>query len=311
MTGGFNANVPARKPRTRIGQVLTELTSEPDAGAVDSGERTPSPMPETTNGADVAPAVETRAAADPEVAETAVAAPEPNAPRIPPKERAGREQDASRLAAGRDRVASLRERLAHAARAPVAATEPKRAAAAVLEVIDDLRARLAKAMAERVEMADALEDTRAELARARSDIEKERKVRTAVEARAEERAKIAADAVAEAEALASERDQVLSELAEQRRLDDEQAALLAEAEAVLERRDEERQAAAEERAELRDALEARAVQLSEMDSRLDAAAADYARLEARCQELEGQVTALTEAREALESLEATVNRPGS
>ena len=31
MKSGFDANVPVRKPRTAIGRVLTELTTEPEA----------------------------------------------------------------------------------------------------------------------------------------------------------------------------------------------------------------------------------------------------------------------------------------
>src|SRR5690606_14233912 len=49
--------------------------------------------------------------------------------------------EASRLASGRERIAALRARLAAVARPPVEDTEPKRTAAAVREVVEDLRAR--------------------------------------------------------------------------------------------------------------------------------------------------------------------------
>lgn len=329
MKGGFDANVPARKPRTRIGQVLTELASGVEEDAADAAdgvvaERAPARAPEAGNGNEAAPAAatapkgpETRKpeatpkepeTGEPEAAPAAAPASRSKGETQPSGTPSGTPQTASRLAVGRERVASLRERLAQAARSPVVGAEPKRSAAAVLEVVEDLRARLDAAMRERAELAETLDQTRAEVARAHTDLEKERKLRTAVEAQAEERAKIAADAVTEAEALAAERDQVLSELTEQRRLDDEQAALLAEAEAVLERRDEERAAAAEERASLRDELEVHAVELSEMESRIQAREDDLTRVEARCRELEAEVAQLTEAREALEALEATVNR---
>jgi chromosome segregation ATPase len=307
MTGGFDSNVPARKPRTRIGQVLTELTSgvEPDTAETEAQSATPAP--DAPNGAPVP-----RATVEQPVAPTAAAPAPPAGPQraetTPRSQSISTPQAASRLAAGRERVASLRERLAQAARAPVAGAEPKRTAAAVLEVVQDLRARLEAAIRERGEVADALDETRTELERAHAELDKERKLRASIEAQAEERTRIAADAVAEAEALAAERDQVLSELTEQRRLDDEQAELLSEAEAVLQRRDEERAAAAEQRSELRAELEARAVELAELQSRLESAAADYARLEAHCRELEAEVAGLTEAREALEAIEATVNR---
>ncbi len=302
MTGGFEANVPARKPRTRIGRVLAELTSDMEERALEGVDETSSTVREPVNGSEGASTPSSGRHREP-------------TPEAPPRTEAepGRPgpdvaQDTPHLEAGRARIASLRERLTQAERAPIAVDEPKRAAAAVLEAVQDLRARLDAAVRERSEAVGALDEARAELARARADAEKERKLRSAVEAQAEERARIAQEAVMEAEALAAERDQVLSELAEQRRLDDEQAALLAEAEKLLTRRDEERARAAGDAAALRDEIDARAVQLAEMESRLRAGAADHARVEARCRELEARVAELTEAQEALEALEATVNR---
>lgn len=289
MTGGFDTNVPERKPRTRIARVLSELSSDVAERPTEAPEEAP-PARETSNGTATVTRSGTGARHDSGVPE------------------AGGARERTRLDAARDRVTSLRERLAQASHPPVAATEPGRAAAAVLEVVQDLRARLDAAMQERTDMAKALDDTRAELARARADVDKERRMRAAVEAQAEERAHIAADAVGEAEALAAERDQVLSELAKQRRLDDEQAELVAEVETMLKRRDEERAAASREIAELRDVAEARAVQLEEMEIRAQAGAEDYARLEARCHELEAQVAELTEVQRALEALQATVHR---
>jgi hypothetical protein len=39
MTGGFDANVPARKPRTKIARVISDLTSGPQDGAEGGGDR--------------------------------------------------------------------------------------------------------------------------------------------------------------------------------------------------------------------------------------------------------------------------------
>ncbi len=288
MTGGFNENVPARKPRTRIGQVLTELVSESEEQPNGESEREPSLRLELGNA--VASAAEKRSS-DAEPPEKG-------------RRRARPESDASRLEAGRDRIASLRERLDRAARPPVTSTEPKRAAAAVMEVVQDLRARLETAVQERSEATRALDEAREALAEVQTDLEKERKLRAAIEAQAEERARIAQEAVLEAEALAAERDQVFSELAEQRRLDDEQSELLGEAEAVLERREEERAAAAREVEDLREQLEARAAQLAETEARLESEVQERARLTARCRALESEAA---EAKEALEAIEATVN----
>lgn len=325
MKSGFNANVPARKPRTRIGKMLTELTSDAEENETGAPEAPSSASP------DVQPDVQAASAAEVETeslpATIATTAPARSAPSDSPvpkaeaeevrteeprtrRKEAGPTQSQQRMAAGHDRVNSLRERLAAAARAPVAGAEPKRTAAAVLEVVEDLRARLDAAIQERSEMAETLDGVRAQLVRAETELDKERKLRGAVEARREESGRIAEEAVAEAEALAAERDQVLSELAEQRRLDDEQADLLVEAEELIAQRDAERAAAAQESAELRAQLETRSVEIADLESRLQSAAADRARIEARCRELETEVSELTEAREALEAIEATVNRRG-
>jgi hypothetical protein len=101
-----------------------------------------------------------------------------------------------------------------------------------------------------------------------------------LEAQAEERRRIAEEAVAEAEALAAERDQVLEEIAGLRGLED-QAALLHEAE----------------------------VELADLDTRLQEAQSGRARAEARCRELTAEVERLSQAGAALEALETLV-RPG-
>jgi DNA repair exonuclease SbcCD ATPase subunit len=205
---------------------------------------------------------------------------------------------------GREEVDRLRERLAAAARPPLGEVEPQRTAAAVRDLVDGLRARLDMAVRERSELANALEEVRASLARAEADLRRERRMCAAVEAQAEERERIAGDAVAEAEALASERDQILADLAEQRRLESEQNALLLEAESVLGRRDAERSAAARDLAETRELLELGKADAADLEARLQAEIADRKRVEARCRELEAEVGRLTQATEALESIEA-------
>src|SRR5690606_33804992 len=234
MTGGFNANVPARKPRTQIGRVLTELTAEAearekvraaDAAALDSSvsaesttadgaltqpatngpARTRTGARGTDSGLDAAaeatpeePVAPTSRTAEGGTAErNGLAAPSPGAPNhttaaeaAHPAGPSASVRESTRLAAGRERVAALRERLAVAARPPVAGAEPKRTAAAVLEVVQDLRARLEAVIQERSAVSDTLEETRAMLARTQADLEKERKLRAMVEERGEERARI-------------------------------------------------------------------------------------------------------------------------
>lgn len=195
MTTGFDANVPARKPRT-IARVLSELTAVSDKVE--------------------APASIELAAAPPP------AAPKPS----PPSPRVARGKS------GQERAASLRQRLAMTAHGSAGVAEPQQTAAAVRELIDAMRLRLESSLEERTRLAGELEEARAALARGEAELKKERRARGSLEAQAEERRRIAEEAVAEAEALAAERDQVLEEIAGLRGLED-QAALLQEAEAEL------------------------------------------------------------------------------
>jgi hypothetical protein len=310
MTRGFKANVPVRKPRTQLGRVISELTAEPEARpevAEEQAARGATADPERSGASD-----STAAAAKAHVPEAPPAVPaaavprEVAPPRAPPAK--GGPPAPSRISSGREHIARLRERLAVAAHPPTGVAEPKRTAAAVREIVDGLRARLESAARERSEQAGALEEARTALAGAEAGFQKERRAREALEAQAEERRLIAAEAVVEAEALAAERDQVIGELAEYRRLESEQATILVEAEAVLERREAERESAARELAEARELLALRSADLADLEARLEAEAAARARVEARCRELEAEVLRLSEASEALESIEAMVTR---
>jgi len=319
MKSGFDANVPVRKPRTAIGRVLTELTTESEAdapaapdrtGAADGAQRAEPAAPVTLRPArepdrrgGPVNRIQNVLEAVPDVAVRPVATPvEPQPPAAATKANA----EASRLASSRERIAALRERLAAAARPPVEEVEPARTAAAVREVVDELRARLESVIQERSQLAEELEEARSALARAEAEVARERKARAAAEARAEERARIADDAVAEAEAVAAERDQVLAELAERRRLDEEQAAVLAEAEAALDQRDAEKAAITRELERTRALVAAREAELADLESKLEAAAIERRGLEARCRELQAEVDRLTEATEALKAIHEAV-----
>lgn len=276
MTNGFSSNVAARKPRTGLARVLSDMTAPP-AEAVE------------------APKVEQ--AAPPPPVELVRETPKPVEP---PKEAP---KAADRAPGAREQVERLRERLAAAARPVTPEVEPQRTATAVREVIEGLRARLEASQAERSQLASTLEEVRASLARVEGELRKERKTRSAIEVQAEERQRIADDAVAEAEALAAERDQVLADLDEQRRLESEQSALLLEAEAVLGRRDAERTASAKLLADARELLDLRSAEAADAESRLKAEVAARTRAEARCKELEGELKRLTDATEALEAID--------
>jgi chromosome segregation ATPase len=251
VTSGFDANVPARKPRT-ISRVLTELTAAPENGKPPASiePATALPAPDVTS---------------------PPAAPKRSAPPPPPAVARGK--------SGRERAASLRERLAMTAHGSAGVADPQHTAAAVQELIDAMRARLESSIEERTRLAGELEEARAALARGEAELKKERRARASLEAQAEERRRIADEAVAEAEALAAERDQVLEEIAGLRGLED-QAALLQEAEA----------------------------ELADLDTRLQEAQSGRARAEARCRGLTSEVERLSAAGEALEALESLVNR---
>jgi chromosome segregation ATPase len=257
VTTGFDANVPARKPRT-ISRVLTELTGR---AVSDNGN------PPATIELAVEPTLDV---APPPPAAPTPAAQKPS-PRVAPK--------VAPAKSGKERTASLRERLAMTAHSSAAGAEPQQTAAAVRELIEAMRARLESTIEERTRLAGELEEARAALSRSETELKKERRARAALEAQAAERQRIAEEAVAEAEALAAERDQVLGEIAGLRGLED-QAALLQEAEA----------------------------ELADLDTRLQEAQSGRARAEARCRELTAEVERLSAAGEALEGLEALVRR---
>jgi len=200
---------------------------------------------------------------------------EPTPPPAAPKQ--GRR--ATRGKSGRERIATLRERLAMTAHGSAGEAEPQQTATAVRELIDLLRAKLESSIEERSRLAGELEEARAALARSEAELKKERRARTSLEAQAEERRRIADEAVAEAEALAAERDQVLEEISGLRGLED-QAGLLQEAEA----------------------------ELADLDARLQEALSGRARAEARSRELTSEVERLSAAGAALEALESLVRR---
>ena len=300
MTGGFQANVPVRKPRTKIARVISELTSGPPEGAPPHGDRPEEAAPPARDA--VADTRERRSA---EVLAAALVARPSVAPptKMPPA--------ASPVSDAREQIARLKERLA-AAQARTGVIEPKRTAAAVREVVDGLRDRLEASARERSELTEALAEARATLARTVTELERERRAREAFEAQAEERRRIADDAVAEAEALAAERDQVLGELAQHRRLEGEQTSLLTQVEAALAQRDAEREAAARELAEARDMANLRTAEIADLEARIRDEAAGRARAEAQNRALEAEIARLSAAQEALQTIEAAlVHRRGT
>jgi chromosome segregation ATPase len=303
MSGGFDANVPARKPRTKIARVISELTAVPPERVESGGD------PAVGDAAPAARDVGGDARGHHVLSATLVANRSDAGAARSAAAPLAKTTAASPVSAGREQIARLRERLAASAHARTGAVEPKQTAAAVRDTLDGLRGRLEAATRERSELAKTLDEARVALARAAADVQRERRAREGLEAQAEERRRIADDAVAEAEALAAERDQVLGELAEHRRLEGEQTSLLTQVEATLAQRDAERELAARELAEARDLATLRTAEVADLEVRLQEEAAGRARAEARCQELEAEIARLSDARDALESIEATLASP--
>lgn len=301
MTGGFEANVPARKPRTKIARVISELTAEPTEDTKSDADPAvvEDPSPAARDSAARPRGDGARdAAADTSGRAFAVSS-------APPKILS---DTVSPVSGGREQIARLRERLAATAHPRTGALEPQRTAAAVRDMVEGLRDRLETTAVERTELARALEEARAALAHRDAELQRERRAREGLEAQAEERRRIADDAVAEAEALAAERDQVLGELTEHRRLEGEQTGLLTEIEAALAQRDAEREAAARELTAARDLASLRAVEVADLEARVQDEAAGCARAEARCRVLEAEIARLSDARDALDSIEAVLGR---
>jgi chromosome segregation ATPase len=299
MKSAFDASVPARKPKTQIGRAITELTSPTESAP----EEEPQSVPAATAPAPPpAPPIRETPPPPTPVRRVAESAPVQRGP-------IGLHQETTHVATEWERLAALRERLALAAEPRSVGSEPQHTAAAVGRVIEELRARLEASVKERVDAAHTLETTRSALARAEIDLERERRQRADIESRADERGQVAAQAVAEAEALASERDLMLSELAERRRLENEQTLLLTDAEEALNRHRSAHETTARELLNMRDLLDLRAAEVVNLENRLQGEVSERARLEARCRQLEAQISHLGEATDALEAIKAMIAPP--
>ena len=296
MRTSFDASVPARKPKTHINRVLNELTARTDAAVLDpvAGEPIVEIEQDSAEEFTTVPTNGTPAPPQPRRASEPAAA---------PRESTVLQQDpATRVTTEWERLAALRERLDVAAKPRSIGNEPQHTAAAVRKLIDDLRARLDAALKERSEVAATLETTRASLARVEAELEQERATRAALEGQADERAQVAMQAVAEAEALAAERDLVLSELSERRRLGNEQTTLLADAEAAINRLSSQNESTGRELVEAHELCELRAAEIADLEARLQSEAADRSRVESRCRELEARLTESASAMHAIKSM---------
>lgn len=236
------------------------------------------------------------------VAPDVAAGPGPNRPRVaPPAE--------DTVLQGRARIAELRGRLAATTRPRVTAAEvvPSDATAVVRQAVDELRARLMSALADRDTLARSLESTRDELAQAHKDLHARSVALEEARALARERAGVAEELAAEAEALAEERDQALARILDLKALDEQQTALLTEAEEALAERDRLLVEAEGELQELASLLDLRAAEAEELSSALEEKTRERDLLAARVKELEAEVQRLSGTREALAEIQRLVS----
>ncbi len=326
MKSGFDANVPKRKPRTRLAAMLAEVD-----GAEDAPE-TPSPQ----NGADaeldaalthaldeglvLAPPPPV-AVATPVVSPTPVARPAASEPRAEPGARALPERApvASRplpeveaggalAKTGRARIAELKARLEAAnRRREEKPPEPEATASRVRETVAALRDQLDQGRLERTELIKALDVARNELGETQELLESERKARVHAELLAGERQSVADELLSESEALAVERDRALACIADLKELDAQQVALLQQMEAQLEERDRALDRARAQVTDLRGGLDAAQADADAMQARLHMVLNERADLEARAAKLEAELARAHSARQALGEIQKLVD----
>lgn len=281
--------------------VTTEAPAAPAARVTAPAAAAPVPAAApvanaATPAATVAPAIEAAARAAIEAGRPRLAAP-------------GEET----VAQGRARIAEIRGRLAATVRPRITAEEvaPETATAAVRRAVDELRARLGAALAERDQLARTLESTRDELAASNRELAGRTTALEAAQALAAERERLAEELASEAEALAEERDQALSRILELKALDEQQTRLLADAEEALGQRDRLLADADRELQDLAAALDARAAEAEELAALLEERTKERDALVGKVERLESDVRRLTGTREALAEIQRLVSSAAS
>jgi chromosome segregation ATPase len=324
MKSGFDANVPKRKPRTRLGVMLSEL----DENASSSPPATPlleeSSAPELGAPLGASDHVES-ALADAfsdglvVVAPPVAAVPPPPASAPPPMADARPHRPAApeiqaggtTVKTGKARIAELRARLDAAnKRREEKPPEPEATASRVRETVAALSQRLEQTRADTAALTKALESAKRELGETQEQLELERKARIGAETLAAERQTVADELLVESEALAQERDRALSCIAELKELDAQQAALLSQLESTLAERDKALDKAQAQVVELRAAAEAATADADAMQARLHLVLSERSDLEARVGRLEAELSRAISARQALGEIQKLVDSIG-
>jgi hypothetical protein len=210
------------------------------------------------------------------------------------------------LLLGREQVQKLREKLDTAKRGDAAA-EPWETAEATKSFVGEFRSRIEALTKERDALSGVLEMTRSDLDRAVSDLASKAKALEASDALGQERMRICEELQSEVDRLVSERDQSLSRIAELKKLDEEQNAMLRQAEDALLQRDHQLQEAASRQEELYANLQAKSMEIREVASQLSERTAERDELLDRVRRLEGDVKSLKETRDALKEIKRLIH----
>lgn len=323
MKSAFDANVPKRKPRTRLGTMLAEI----DAPVVAEDSELPKPAPKAKKSKRPAkakaksaarakvtpptPLPEPEPVVEPErpleaAMEAVLKVPQPTAPAARPvadEVNVGRET----VKMGRARIDELRSRLEASKRArKTSGPEPARTATMVRETVSGLRDRLETSREERAELLQSLESARSELQTARARITEESEARAAAETLAQERDLIARDLLLESEAMAEERDHALACISELKELDGQQTSLLSSMEETIHERDLAIAKYEAETSELRAGLDAALADLDALNAQCEQLNAEKAVLEKQTTDLREELQRMTSAREALGEIQRLV-----
>lgn len=322
MKSAFDANVPKRKPRTRLGTMLADIEvpeAEADPRPTPEVEAIPEAEANPTQVRTAEPKVDA-ARAEPAPAQAVVAA-KAQAPRTvvaakalapaPKRVAAARPSRAvpggEVVQAGRDRLEALRQRLAVAERVRQPALEPALTADRVRDTVAQLKSRLDEVLTERKGLLTGLEQARQALATAVTDVERERSDRSSADSLAEERGRVADALMAESEALADERDQALARISDLKLLDEEQSAVLQQMEEGLAQRTEELNTAQTHAEGLRSALDATQTDLSLTIGQLEEERDSAARLTREVADLQDQLSHAESAKSALSEIQRLVD----
>jgi hypothetical protein len=350
MKSGFDANVPKRKPRTRLGVMLSELDDA--SPVVPSSPPSPSPVPGPSEsrveslesrvpdlGAPLVEEALADAFSDGLVVVTPTPPPTPSLPapapqnsqlstldsRLPSDPRLTTQDSrlrerptapeihtgGSTVKTGKARIAELRARLEAAnKRREEKPPEPEMTATRVRETVAALSQRLEQTRTETAGLTRTLDAAKRELGETQEQLELERKARISAETLAAERQMVADELLAESEALAQERDRALAVIAELKELDAQQASLLGQLETTLAERDKALDKAQAQLVELRAAADAATADADAMQARLHLVLSERSDLESRLGRLEAELSRANSARAALGEIQKLVDSIG-